>query len=222
MSYLPEPQSNSYCYDSYTNYGWKGNFNDSYSNHLETSSFDCAVNTFMQDCSPRPQNDSHYDGFNNYSSCGWENQNKKSFNSSYSIYQEPSSLEQAFNSFMLNCPTSPPNFSLENSLSLDYASTQSFLQDPYNLLHQPQNPVHNSQNSLHTPQNNFTTTYPCPQNYSQPSSLEPAEDLLQKSRELLERQEQVWKRQEILLKKMDVHLEQIRRNLELSNSEDED
>ncbi|KAL4357011.1 hypothetical protein AHAS_Ahas09G0144000 [Arachis hypogaea] len=90
--------------------------------------------------------------------------------------REPSSLEESFNSFMLNCPTSPPSISLENSSSLDFASTQNSLQDPYN--------------SFHTPQNNFTTTHLIPQNYSQPSSLEAAvEDHLQKSREILERQE---------------------------------
>ncbi|KAL4344570.1 hypothetical protein AHAS_Ahas11G0191600 [Arachis hypogaea] len=64
-------------------------------------------------------------------------QNQRAFNSSYSSYQEPSSLEHTFNSFMQNCPTSPPNFSFENSSSLDYASTQSFLQDLYKSFHQP-------------------------------------------------------------------------------------
>ncbi|KAL4343496.1 hypothetical protein AHAS_Ahas11G0084200 [Arachis hypogaea] len=221
-NYFPEPQSDSYCYDTHTNYGWEGNFNDSYSNHSEALSLDYAVNTYIEDCSPMPQSGPHCDEFNNYPSCGWEDQNQREFNSSYSTYQEPSSLEHTFNLFMQNFPTSPPSCSSENSSSLDYAPTQSFLQDPYNSFHQLQNSFHNSQNSLHIPQNNFTTTHPCPQNYSQPSSLELAEDLLQKSRELLERQEQSWKRQQILFKKMDGHLEQIRRNLELSNIEDED
>ncbi|KAL4315691.1 hypothetical protein AHAS_Ahas15G0210400 [Arachis hypogaea] len=86
--------------------------------------------------------------------------------SSYSIYQEPSSLEQTFNSFMQNYPPSPPSFSFENSSSLDFSSTQSFLQDPYNSAHKSQNSFHNSQNACHTPQHNFTTTHPCHQNYS--------------------------------------------------------
>ncbi|KAL4315699.1 hypothetical protein AHAS_Ahas15G0211200 [Arachis hypogaea] len=125
---------------------------------------------------PPPQNDSsHYSNAPNVS---------------YSINQEPSSFEQSFISFMQNCPPSPSNFSFENSSSLDYASTQSFFQNPYNSFHQPQNSFHNSKNSLHTPQNNFTTTHPCSQNYSKPSSLELVEDLYQKSREFLERQEQ--------------------------------
>ncbi|KAL4329333.1 hypothetical protein AHAS_Ahas13G0289600 [Arachis hypogaea] len=92
MSYLPEPQSDSYYYDSYTNYGWEGNFNASYSNHLKTSSFDCAVNIFMQDCSLSPQNNPYIDEYNNYSSYGWEDQNQIAFNNLYSTYQEPSSL----------------------------------------------------------------------------------------------------------------------------------
>ncbi|QHO19932.1 uncharacterized protein DS421_11g333410 [Arachis hypogaea] len=226
MGYSPEPQHDSYYYDNYTNCGWEGqnirNLNDPYFAHQETSSFDHAVNTFMQDCSSMPQNDPHCDEFNNYSSCGWEDQSQTAFNIPYSTYQEPSSLKHTFNLFMQNCLPSPPSFSFENSSSLDYPSIQSFLQDPYNSFHQPQNSFHNLKNSFHTPQNNFTTTHPSSQNFSQPSSLELAEDLLQKSRELLERQEQSWKRQEILFKKMDGHLEQIRRNLELSNIEDED
>ncbi|KAL4344459.1 hypothetical protein AHAS_Ahas11G0180500 [Arachis hypogaea] len=214
MNFLPEPQSDSYCYDNYTNYGWEGNFNDS---------FDCAVNTYMEDCSPWPQNDSHSEEFYNDSHCGWEDQNQRTLNVSYSINQEPSSLEQTINSFMQNYPTSIPISSLENSSSLDYVPTQSLLQDPHHSFHQPQNLFHNSQDSFYTTQNNLTTKHPYPQNLSQPSSLElVAEDLLQKSRELLERQEQSWKGQEILFKKMDGYLEEIRRNLELSNSEDED
>ncbi|KAL4321673.1 hypothetical protein AHAS_Ahas14G0134000 [Arachis hypogaea] len=51
-------------------------------------------------------------------------QNQRAFDNSYSTYQEPSSLEQAFNSFMKTCPTSPPSFSYENPSSLDFASTQ--------------------------------------------------------------------------------------------------
>ncbi|KAL4300906.1 hypothetical protein AHAS_Ahas17G0247700 [Arachis hypogaea] len=82
-------------------------------------------------------------------------QNQRAFNSSYSTYQEPSSLEGTFNSFMQNCPTSPPSFSFENSSSLDYVSTQSFLQDPYNSFHQPQNSLHYTEDSFQHPQNSF-------------------------------------------------------------------
>ncbi|KAL4275777.1 uncharacterized protein DS421_20g692670 [Arachis hypogaea] len=126
MNFLPEPQSDSYCYDNYTNYGWEGNFNNS---------FDCAVNTYMEDCSPWPQNDSHSEEFYNDSHCRWEDQNQRALNVSYSINQEPSSLEQTFNSFMQNYPTSPPIFSLENSSSFDYVPTQSLLQDPHHSFH---------------------------------------------------------------------------------------
>ncbi|KAL4329426.1 hypothetical protein AHAS_Ahas13G0298900 [Arachis hypogaea] len=119
-------------------------------------------------------------------------------------------------------PPSRPSFSFESSSSLDYASTQSFLQNPYKSSHQ-------SYNSFHTPQHNFTTTHPCHQNYSQPSSLEPAdEDYLQWSKEPLESQcqaieihrklverytqSQSWK--EIIFKKMNGPLEQTRGNIE--------
>ncbi|KAL4315230.1 hypothetical protein AHAS_Ahas15G0164300 [Arachis hypogaea] len=84
-------------------------------------------------------------------------------------------------------PPSRPSFSFERSSSLDYASTQSFLQDPYKSSHQ-------SHNSSHTPQYNFTTIHPCHQNYSQPLSLqwskEPLESLCQAievHRQLVER-----------------------------------
>ncbi|KAL4344687.1 hypothetical protein AHAS_Ahas11G0203300 [Arachis hypogaea] len=127
INYFPEPQSDSYCYDTDINYGWEGNCNNSHSNHSKTLSLDYAANTYMEDCSSMPQNNSHCDEFNNHSSCGWEDQNQTAFNSSYSINQEPSSLEQTFNSFMQSCPTSPPHFSFENPSSLDYTSTQSFL-----------------------------------------------------------------------------------------------
>ncbi|KAL4381079.1 hypothetical protein AHAS_Ahas04G0097600 [Arachis hypogaea] len=62
-------------------------------------------------------------------------------------------------------PPSRPSSSIKSSSSLDYASTQSFLQNPYQSSHQ-------SHNSFHTPQHNFTTTHSRHQNYSQPSSLE--------------------------------------------------
>ena len=100
---------------------------------------------------------------------------------------------------------SRPSSSIKSSSSLDYASTQSFLQNPYKSSHQ-------SHNSFHTPQHNFTTTHPRHQNYSQPSSLEPAdEDYLQAieiHRKLVERytQPQSWK--EIILKEMNGPLEQ--------------
>ncbi|KAL4286927.1 hypothetical protein AHAS_Ahas19G0135100 [Arachis hypogaea] len=144
IRYDPEPQDDLCHYPH-------GNFNALYDTHQETSSLKCDFNKFMQNCPPMPQNEPYCDEFNNSSSCAWENQNQKAFNVSYSINQEPSSLEQTFNSFMQNCQTSPPSFSCENSSSLDYASTQSFLQDPYNSFPQPQNSFHNSRNSLHTP-----------------------------------------------------------------------
>ncbi|KAL4356916.1 hypothetical protein AHAS_Ahas09G0134500 [Arachis hypogaea] len=118
MNYFPEPQSDSYCYDSYTNHGWEGNISDS---------LDCAINTYMEDCSPWPQNDPHSEEFHNSSSCDSEDQNQRVLNMSYSINQKPSLLEQTFNPFLQTCPTSPHSFSFENSSSLDYASTQSLL-----------------------------------------------------------------------------------------------
>ncbi|KAL4321892.1 hypothetical protein AHAS_Ahas14G0155900 [Arachis hypogaea] len=149
--HFPEPQSDSYCYGTYTNDGWEGKCNDSHSNYSRTLSLDCAARAYLEECS-----------------------------------------------------------------SLDYASTQSFLQDPYNSLYQLQNLFHNPQDSFHTTQNNFTTAPTYPEIHSQPSSLELAfEQYLQTSMDS-------WKEQEILLKKMDGHLEQIRRNLKPSNSEDED
>nr|XP_025628345.1 putative uncharacterized protein DDB_G0287113 [Arachis hypogaea] len=125
MNFLPEPQSDSYCYDTNTNYGWEWNFNAVYSNHSKTLSLDYAVDTYMDDFSPEPQNDQFY----NDSHCGWEDQNQKAFDSSYSTYQEPSSLEQTINSFMESCQTSPPSFSSENSSSLNYPLTQNLFQN---------------------------------------------------------------------------------------------
>ncbi|KAL4315990.1 hypothetical protein AHAS_Ahas15G0240300 [Arachis hypogaea] len=209
MGYFSPPQNDS---SHYSNDGWEYRQEIANSEHSNPWRFapepQIDQANHMRRC-PEPQNDlCHY---------------SHALNVSYSINQEPSSLEQTFNSFMQNYPTSPPISSLENSSSLDYASTQSLLQDPHHPFYQLQNLLHNSQDSFHTTQNNLTPTHPYPQNFSQPSSLElVAEDLLQKSKELLERQEQSWKRQEILFNKMDGHLEQIRRNLELSNSEDED
>ncbi|KAL4344388.1 hypothetical protein AHAS_Ahas11G0173400 [Arachis hypogaea] len=137
---LPEPQKNS---------------NTPYAIHPETSSLDTAFNKFMQDCPPMPQDDPYLDEFNNDSHCGWEDQNQKAFDSSYSPYQEPSSLEQIINSFMQNCPTSPPSFSLENSSSLDFSSTQNFPQDSYDSFHQPQNSFYYTENSPQQSQNSF-------------------------------------------------------------------
>ncbi|KAL4276278.1 hypothetical protein AHAS_Ahas20G0191200 [Arachis hypogaea] len=159
MGYQPPPQNDSY---HYPHGGWEY--------HQELKEYEHL---------PEPQRDSYCD--DSYTNRGWEG----NVNSSYSIHQETSSLEYTLNKVMQNCPPSLPSFSFESSSSLDYASTQSFLQDPYNSSHQPQNSFHNSQNSLHNPQNNFTIIRSYPQNYSQPS-----EDLLQKSREFFERQEQ--------------------------------
>ncbi|KAL4321759.1 hypothetical protein AHAS_Ahas14G0142600 [Arachis hypogaea] len=106
-------ESNNYSYC-----GWEGqnqrDLSDPYFVNQEASSLECAFNKFMQDCPPIPPNDPYCDEFNKDSSCGWEDQKQRAFDNSYSTYQEPSSLEQTFNSFMQNCPTSPPSFSCEN------------------------------------------------------------------------------------------------------------
>ncbi|KAL4371441.1 hypothetical protein AHAS_Ahas06G0166100 [Arachis hypogaea] len=128
MNYFPEPQSDSHCYDVDINCGWEENFNVSSSVH-EGTSFDCVVNAYMENCSPMPQDDSYCDEFNNSSSCAWENQNQKASDNSYSTYQELSSLEQTFNSFMESCQTSPPSFSSENSSLLNYPLTQNLFQN---------------------------------------------------------------------------------------------
>ncbi|QHO07231.1 uncharacterized protein DS421_14g461830 [Arachis hypogaea] len=129
MNYVPKPQSDSHCYDTDINCGWEGNFIVSSSVHQGTSSFNCAVNAYMENCSPMPQDDSYCDEFNNSSSCAWENQNQKAFDNSYSTYQELSSLEKTFNSFMESYQTSPPSFSSENSSSLNYPLTRNFFQN---------------------------------------------------------------------------------------------
>ncbi|KAL4306632.1 hypothetical protein AHAS_Ahas16G0197700 [Arachis hypogaea] len=142
------PQNNPHCdeFNNHSSCGWEDQnqtaYNSSYSTHQKTSSLECAFNKFMQDCPPMPQEDPYCDEFNNSSSCSWEDQNQRALNVSYSINQEPSSLEQSFNSFMLNCLTSPPSFSLENSSSLDFAFTQSFLNNPCNSSHQPKNSLY--------------------------------------------------------------------------------
>ncbi|QHN86158.1 uncharacterized protein DS421_16g543610 [Arachis hypogaea] len=124
IRYDPEPQDD-LCH--YPHGVWtcqnQRDLDDPYFVHQETSSLECAFNKFMQDYPPMPQNDPYCDEFYNDSHCGWEDQNQKAFDSSYSTYQEPSSLEQTFNSFMQTCPTSPHSSSFENSSSLDYAST---------------------------------------------------------------------------------------------------
>ncbi|KAL4276368.1 hypothetical protein AHAS_Ahas20G0200200 [Arachis hypogaea] len=169
MSYLPKPQ--------------------------KTLSLDYAINTYMEDCSPMPQSGPHYDEFNNYPSCAWEDQNKNAINVSYSINQEPSSLEQTFNSFMQNCPTLPHSFLSENSSSFDYASAHE---------------------SAHTSQNNFTTMPTYPETHSQPLSLELVfEQYFQTSIDS-------GKEQKTLCNKMDGYLEQARKNKELLIKEDED
>ncbi|KAL4371216.1 hypothetical protein AHAS_Ahas06G0143600 [Arachis hypogaea] len=129
MNFLPEPQSEPCCYDTDTNYGWEGNFNSPNAIHQETSSLNYAFNKFMQDSSQGAQDCPYYDNFNNSSSCAWEEQNQKAFESPYSTYQEPSSLERAFNSLLQNCPTSPPSSSFENSSSIDYPMTQNLFQN---------------------------------------------------------------------------------------------
>ncbi|KAL4356651.1 hypothetical protein AHAS_Ahas09G0108000 [Arachis hypogaea] len=92
---------------------------------------------------PEPQSDSYCDG--TYTNDGWEGK----CNDSHSNYSRTLSFDCAVRAYLEDCS------------SLDYASTQSFLQDPYNLSHQPQNLSHNSKNSFHTSQHNFTTTHPC-------------------------------------------------------------
>ncbi|KAL4381093.1 hypothetical protein AHAS_Ahas04G0099000 [Arachis hypogaea] len=86
-NFLPEPQSESYCYDTNTNYGWEGNSNAPYDTQQETSSLDYAFNKFMQNCPPMQQDDLYCDEFNNSSSCAWEDQNQKALNVSHSTYQ---------------------------------------------------------------------------------------------------------------------------------------
>ncbi|QHO07334.1 uncharacterized protein DS421_14g462770 [Arachis hypogaea] len=202
MGHFPETQydpdfdeSNNYSYCGWEDQNQR-DLGDPYFVHQETSSLECTFKKFMQDCPPMPQDDLYCDEFHNSSSCDWEDQNQRAFNVPYSIKQEPSSLEQTFNSFMQNCPASPPSFSCENSSSLNDTSTQSFRHDPY----QPQNSFHNPQNSFHVPQN-ITTTHPYPQNYSQPSSLELAFE------QYLQTYIDSWKEQETLCNKMDGYLE---------------
>ncbi|KAL4357100.1 hypothetical protein AHAS_Ahas09G0152900 [Arachis hypogaea] len=115
--YQPPPQNDSYHYPH-------GKYNDSHSNYLRTLSLDCAAKAYLEECSSTPQNNPHSDEFNNQSNYGWDDQNQAAFNSSYSTYQEISSLEQTFNSFMESCPTSPSSSTFNNSSSPKYVSTQ--------------------------------------------------------------------------------------------------
>ncbi|KAL4365791.1 hypothetical protein AHAS_Ahas07G0141400 [Arachis hypogaea] len=182
MGYFSPPQNDS---SHYSNGGWE------YHQGMKEHEY-----------LPEPQSDSHCD--DNYTNRGWEGNLKDSC----SIHQETSSLEYTLNKVMKNYPPSLSSFSFESSSSLDYASTRSFLQNPYKLSYQPQNSSHNSQNSLHTPQHNFTTTSQC--------------QAIEIHRQLVKRhtQSQSWK--DILFKKMNEPLEQTRKNLEASNREDED
>ncbi|KAL4365126.1 hypothetical protein AHAS_Ahas07G0074900 [Arachis hypogaea] len=177
-----------------SNGGWEYHQENTHSEHSNSWRFASETQDEQENhmgYQPPPQNDSYH-----YPHGGWK-----------------------YHQRMEEHPPSHPSFSFESSSSLDYASTQSFLQNPYHSSHQ-------SHNSFHTPQHSFTTTYPRHKNYSQPSSLEPPdEDYLQAieiHRKLMERytQPQSWK--EIILKKMNEPLEQTRRNLEPSNREDED
>ncbi|KAL4350447.1 hypothetical protein AHAS_Ahas10G0142900 [Arachis hypogaea] len=167
-----------------SNGGWEYHQENTHSEHSNSWRFASETQDVQENHMgyfPPPQNDS-----SQYSNGGWE-----------------------YHQGMKEHPPSRPSLSFESSSSLDYASTQSFLQNPYKSPRQ-------SHNSFHTPQHNFTTTHPCHQNYSQPSSLEPAdEDYLQAieiHRKLVERytQPQSWK--EIILKKMNGPLEQTRGN----------
>ncbi|KAL4315702.1 hypothetical protein AHAS_Ahas15G0211500 [Arachis hypogaea] len=114
MRYCPEPQ-NDLCH--YLHGSW------AYQQEYEQPS---KMNNF-----PEPQNDSYCDEFNNSSNCAWENQNQKAFDNSYSTYQELSSLEQTFNSFMERCQTSPPSSSFENSSLINYPLTQNLFQNSH-------------------------------------------------------------------------------------------
>ncbi|KAL4344660.1 hypothetical protein AHAS_Ahas11G0200600 [Arachis hypogaea] len=103
MRYFPPPQNDS---SYYANGGWEyqkqGMMGFEQSNQMGYF--------------PGSQNDSHFYEFDNYLNCGWKGQNKREFNVPYPIHQEPSSLD----TFMQHCPTSPPNFSYQNSSPLEY------------------------------------------------------------------------------------------------------
>ncbi|KAL4374084.1 hypothetical protein AHAS_Ahas05G0146400 [Arachis hypogaea] len=189
MGYCPPSQ-----YDSsqYSNDGWEYHQEDTNSEHSNPWRFALEPQDEQENYEgyqPPPQNDSYH-----YPHGGWE------------YHQETTNSEQL--NHMKNYPPSLPSFSFESSSSLDYASIQSFLQNPYKSSYQPQNSSHNSQNSFHTPQHNFTTTSQC--------------QAIEIHRQLVKRhtQSQSWKK--FLFKKMNKPSEQTRRNLEPSNREDED
>ncbi|XP_057735293.1 uncharacterized protein LOC130950741 [Arachis stenosperma] len=197
MGYFPPPQNDS---SYHTNCGWENQ--DQGMMGFEQSN--------QMGCFTRTQNDSYSYEWDNYPNCDWEGQNQGEFNVSYPIHHEPAPL---------NYPTSPPNFSYQNSSPLDYASTQSFLQNPYQSSHQ-------SHNLFHTPQHNFTTIHSRHQNYSQPSSLELTDEEylegIEIQRKLVEFYTKSPSWEETILEQINGSLEQTKRNLEPSNSTDED
>ncbi|QHO42171.1 uncharacterized protein DS421_5g151910 [Arachis hypogaea] len=201
MGYFPPPQNDS---SYHTNCGWENQ--DQGMMGFEQSN---QMGYFT-----RTQNDSYSYEWDNYPNCDWEGQNRGEFNVSYPIHQEPSPL---------NYPTSPPNFSYQNSSPLEFASTQNSFQNPYNSIHQPQNTFDYSHNSFHIPQQHFTTTSTHPQNPPQPSPLLlQIEQCLQSALETQEESRKLLEGQEIIFKKIDGHLEQIRKHFGLPSSEDED
>ncbi|KAL4345856.1 hypothetical protein AHAS_Ahas11G0320200 [Arachis hypogaea] len=165
MGYCPPPQNDS-CY--YANGGWEyhqemieyeqsidapGPLSDQNMRYFPPPQYDLCHDPkggweYQQGMMeyehlPQTQNEPYSDESNNYSCCSWEGQNQRALNSPYSTYQEPSSLEQTFNAFMQNCPTSLPSFSIENYSSLEYTSTQNSFQNPHDSIHQPQQSFHN-------------------------------------------------------------------------------
>ncbi|KAL4287428.1 hypothetical protein AHAS_Ahas19G0185200 [Arachis hypogaea] len=111
--YPPSPISNG---------GWEYHQENTHSEHSNSWRFASETQDEQENhmgyLSP-PQNDASC-----YSNDGWGEQNQKTFESPYSTYQEPSSLERTINSLIQNFPTSPSSFSSENSSSLDFVSTQ--------------------------------------------------------------------------------------------------
>ncbi|KAL4337547.1 hypothetical protein AHAS_Ahas12G0121100 [Arachis hypogaea] len=111
--YPPSPISNG---------GWEYHQENTHSEHSNSWRFASETQDEQEnhmEYLPPPQNDASC-----YSNDGWGEQNQKTFESPYSTYQEPSSLERTINSLIQNFPTSPSNFSSENSSSLDFVSTQ--------------------------------------------------------------------------------------------------
>ncbi|KAL4287248.1 hypothetical protein AHAS_Ahas19G0167200 [Arachis hypogaea] len=111
--YPPSPISNG---------GWEYHQENTHSEHSNSWRFASETQDEQENHMgylPPPQNDASC-----YSNDGWGEQNQKTFESPYSTYQEPSSLERTINSLIQNFPTSPSSFSSENSSSLDFVSTQ--------------------------------------------------------------------------------------------------